>query len=395
MLGRKHETQALVVGAGPVGLFTALCLTERGVAVTIVDKGWRGSVRSYALALHPGSLELLDELGVARPLLEHGQRVQRIAVYEGSERVGELDYSRLAGAFRFVLVVPQSRLEHELTVALKAHRVKILRQHDAREIQVRPAGATVRLDRLDKDSLGYPVAHTEWMVAKTFPMEASVVVGADGYHSRVRDQLDIGYEKLGKEETFIFFEFPTVLDSEHEARLVFHEGSANVFWPLGPGAGRWSFQVESSSEEKGYLQDLQRLLGTRAPWFRSSIDTITWAATTRFERRLAGRFGRDRIWLAGDAAHLTGPIGVQSMNVGLREAHDLAARLSAVLQDAASTDLLQAYDRERRRSGSCCLVAFPRPLPAHRRGLAGWHRTCWPAFPLPARTWSTCWGRSD
>jgi 2-polyprenyl-6-methoxyphenol hydroxylase-like FAD-dependent oxidoreductase len=67
----------------------------------------------------------------------------------------------------------------------------------------------------------------------------------------------------------------------------------------------------------------------------------------RFERCVAQRFGRDRIWLAGDAAHLAGPLAVRSMNVGLREARDLADRMARVLAGQGESELLEAYNRER------------------------------------------------
>ncbi len=53
------------------------------------------------------------------------------------------------------------------------------------------------------------------------------------------------------------------------------------------------------------------------------------------------------MWLAGDAAHLTGPTGMQSMNAGLSEAHDLAARIKRIRDGEAGLDLLDAYGRER------------------------------------------------
>ena len=71
----KRDCQVLVTGAGPVGLFAALSLAERGIDVQIIDKEWRGSSHSYALALHPEALRLLDALGAAKELIDHLQTV--------------------------------------------------------------------------------------------------------------------------------------------------------------------------------------------------------------------------------------------------------------------------------------------------------------------------------
>ena len=93
----KHETEVLIVGAGPVGLFTALLLAEHGVRVQIVDEQWRTGAHSYALALHPHSLKLLEQVGLAAAVLEHGYRVRSVALSDGAERRGDLPEPRRIG----------------------------------------------------------------------------------------------------------------------------------------------------------------------------------------------------------------------------------------------------------------------------------------------------------
>ena len=114
----------LVVGAGPVGLFTALLLADQGVPVRIVDEEFRTAAHSYALALHPRSLQLLDRAGVTADLLRQGYRVETVAFYEGSQRRGEMKLADVGGDFPYVLVMPQSVLEGVLERRLKEHGVK-------------------------------------------------------------------------------------------------------------------------------------------------------------------------------------------------------------------------------------------------------------------------------
>ena len=92
---------------------------------------------------------------------------------------------------------------------------------------------------------------------------------------------------------------------------------------------------------------MKELAARRAPWFDAGLGEIRWSVGVRFERRLAERFGRGNAWLVGDAAHLASPVGVWSMNVGMREGHDLARRLATVLRDGGDADLLEVYNRER------------------------------------------------
>ncbi len=109
-----------------------------------------------------------------------------------------------------------------------------------------------------------------------------------------------------------------------------------------------SFHRRGISRREGQLHQLQQLLEARAPWFQAGIKNVGWGAEIQFARRLARQFGRERAWLAGDAAHQTSPVGMQSMNMGMREGAGLAAKLKQILRDKGSPDLLEAYHRDYR-----------------------------------------------
>ena len=89
MFGMK-EPEVLVVGAGPVGMFAALVLVKKGIRVTIADQQWRTGAHSYALALHPQSLRLLEEFGLASGILENAYPVRTIGLYDGATRQAEM-----------------------------------------------------------------------------------------------------------------------------------------------------------------------------------------------------------------------------------------------------------------------------------------------------------------
>jgi 2-polyprenyl-6-methoxyphenol hydroxylase-like FAD-dependent oxidoreductase len=348
----KRETDVLVVGAGPVGLFAALSLAERGIAVEVIDKEWHGSAHSYALALHPGTLRMLDEVGAADELLATGHRVERVAFYEGDTRAGALEISELGAPHPFVLVVPQSALERALEKALKQRKVKVFWNHQCLAMSQDGSGVSARVARMEKYSMGYPVAHTEWMVAKEYDVRSRFLIGADGYHSSTRKNLGSRYEHKGEAEAFSVYEFQAEIDSQDEVRVVFHDGRLNVVWPLHGKRARWSFQVERDSPAPPTLDGLREMIRSRAPWFDSEIEELHWTATVVFERRLVDRFGRDHVWLAGDAAHITGPVGAQSMNVGLRESYGLAERFSAVVKGEAQTEAMRSFEDERQSEWS-------------------------------------------
>ena len=346
-MSREQETDVLVVGAGPTGMLTALALTKSGVRVRIIDKEERTAAHSYACALHPQSLALLDRHGLAEEILASGHRIETVAFYEGEKRQAEMRLSGLPVKYPFLVVLPQSALEERLErQLLKTSGVRVEWNHRLSALE--PGRGTVVgvVDELCETSKGYIIRELDWEVKRTLRTRAAFVVGADGYDSGVRQSLDIECERVAEPATFEVYEFESDGRCGDEARVVLDGDSTNVFWPLTGNRCRWSLQEanigdfsESHSKERTdvLLVDEAVDVKTRArvlariqscaPWFKGAIKALDWSVDVQFEPRLASQFGRDRCWLAGDAGHQALPMGMQSVNVGLREAEDLAGRI--------------------------------------------------------------------
>src|SRR5436190_5928166 len=104
-MSRHPDPEVLVVGAGPVGLVAAWSLQQHGVRAQIIDMHQRTTQHSYALAIHPRTLQMLDEAGLAAGLIEAGRKVTTVAYYQGTERRCAIDYSALASSHPYLLVV--------------------------------------------------------------------------------------------------------------------------------------------------------------------------------------------------------------------------------------------------------------------------------------------------
>lgn len=367
-MAREDETEVLVVGAGPVGLLTALLLADKGVPVTVIDREQRVAARSYACVLHPGTMRLLDRLGLAQGILQRGRRVESVSLYDGESRRAELKFPVSSGNFPCAVVIPQSAFETMLEQRLREqYHVQVQWNHRLSNLQAEPDAMVATLDKLVQSAKGYIIPDWDWTVQKTLQNRASFVVGADGHASMVRSRIGIEYEPLGEPELFAVFEFESDRDPGDEVRIVIAGDTSNVMWPL-PGRGcRWSFQLVKT-REFGQFPDkeretmwamrteidvetrdrVERLARKRAPWFQGNIRDFHWWAHIRLQRTLAKQFGVRRTWLAGDAAHQTGPVGAQSMNAGLLEAADLAERLGNVVSGKAPLDSLEDYGRTHR-----------------------------------------------
>jgi len=360
----EESTEVLVAGAGPVGMITAMLLAENGIRVKVVDKESGTATHSYACALHPASLQLLGKIGLAEEIIRMGRRVNTVGFYDGNRRRAEIKLSGVAGDF--LVVLPQSALEEVLENRLaRTHHIKIDWNHRFSTLQSEGERILATVDKLVVTAQGYAVPHMESAVGKTLRISADFLIGTDGHHSHVRQCLGIDYERLVEPIAFEVYEFETDAQLGDEVRVVVDDQSTNVLWPLPDDRYRWSFQSIPSANEfpskdrsvivvdqpEGELEArrrVQELVKERAPWFEGRIGEIDWRTEVQFEPGVSRQFGQGRCWLAGDAAHQTGPVGMQSMNVGLREAADLVGNVKKILREHGSSDLLNAYGRERR-----------------------------------------------
>ena len=123
------QTEVLVTGAGPVGMLTALLLTQNGIKTRIIDQESRTAGHSYSCALHSRSIQLLHQAGIAADAIEFGRRIDSVGFYEGHQRRAEVKLSELPVEFPFALVLEQSALENLLEQKLRQAEVRINWDH--------------------------------------------------------------------------------------------------------------------------------------------------------------------------------------------------------------------------------------------------------------------------
>lgn len=153
---------------------------------------------------------------------------------------------------------------------------------------------------------------------------------------------------MGRRQSYAFYDAPDYRAGD-EAHLVFAEGTANSVYPLQSSYSRFTFQVGVAIGEALAASQLRQLLESRMPWYAAQTHDFEWSGSAEFHPALADRFGEGRVWLAGDAAHSTGPLGAQSMNIGIHEADELARCIVERAHNITTSPLGPTY-AERRRS---------------------------------------------
>ena len=363
-MSSKKRSEVLVVGAGPVGLAAAALLAQRGISPRIIDKQWRASPHEQAIALHPSSLQILDELGLLSAIVKSSAQIEQIAFYEGHQRQAEVTLAALPGAYRSAAVLRQDVLEDVLRSKLQGQGVAVEWSHALASLQQAHDHVAVTIDKWGQESRGYAVAAVEQIIEKTSHSRAGFVIGTDGCNSTVRRALDLESVSSRNAQLYAAFEFRSGLDSAGEARVIIGDGITGSLWPLAQGWARWCFRVDDASAGQSHRRDrravaigsesyphlgreeLLRFSDELAPWFGAEkIGEIRWSMLVRFEHTMARHFGRGRCWLAGDAAHLAGPAAALSVNRGLSEAAELSGRIAGIFSGDGTIDSLSDYNR--------------------------------------------------
>ncbi|MFF4652498.1 FAD-dependent monooxygenase [Streptomyces sp. NPDC001380] len=364
----------IIIGAGPVGLALALDLARHEVPSVVLDDGPGLCPESpRTTVLRPDTAAQLARLGYTRAAAD-GAAWDAWHVLRRRQEVLSLDLSATP-----VLHLPQHRLQRGLRDAAGAEPL----------VELVPLQ---RVEELEQDGDGVGVLTRHAQDGRSTWWRGSHLVGCDGARSTVRRLLRVRFPGRTAVDRYAVATLRVDLPFPGEARLhrdpPWHgdrealarplpDGVWRLDWRLPPGRPSPAEPVDPHATWPGIVTGdtlVARVRATLAGWCGEVPRyELLAAADHTVQQRLAGRFRTGRCFLAGDAAHLHGALGMQNLDDGLRDAANLAWKLALVWHHHAGDALLDSYEAERRGAVGARLRAVDQAMPL-LRPVKGWQQ---------------------
>jgi 2-polyprenyl-6-methoxyphenol hydroxylase-like FAD-dependent oxidoreductase len=332
MLNAATDTDVVIVGAGPVGLFLSNECARRGLRWRLIEARSSQSVHSKALAIFPRTLEIFDMAGLVGPFIEMANRVTSVAVVAHGRRLAHMRFAPEESPYPLIAMVPQDVTERLLVEQLQRKGGGVEYETSFVSAVQHDDYVSVMIDRK----------------GRRLELTAAFVVGCDGAHSTVRHLLNLPFEGAEYDSLFMLADVQTneTLPAD-ELQLCPSEFGPAAIFPMSATRRRIVATIENADGDAPSLGLVQRILSQRAPK-EIEASALHWSSYFRIHHRQVAELRVGRIFIAGDAAHVHSPFGGQGMNTGLHDVWNLVWKLDLVLHGLGNDRLLESYTAERR-----------------------------------------------
>ena len=335
----------VVVGAGPVGLATAIDAAQRGLSVLLLDEDDTVSVGSRGVCYAKRTLEILDRLGVGQRVVDKGVTWNVGRTFHGDREVFSFNLLPEAGHQRPGMVNLQQYYLEQYLVERAGELLAIDLRWKHKVSSVTPAADGVTLQVETPEG--------------AFTLQADWLVVADGARSPIRRQLGLDVEGQVFQDRFLIAD--VVLDGEPfpldrtERRFwfdpTFFAGQSALMHRQADHVWRIDFQLGWDADPEA-----EKAPERVAPRIRKLLDlqgyahigfTLEWVSVYTFQCRRMASFRHGRLIFVGDSAHQVSPFGARGANSGIQDSDNLVWKLALVIEGHAGEALLDSYSAER------------------------------------------------
>jgi len=332
------ERPVAIVGAGPVGLTTALALNYYQIPFVVFEANAGLSTETKAGTTLTRTLEIWHRFGAAERILQKAMRVDEIGDIERATNrrrdAVKLHLLRDETRFPFVINLPQHDMEPTLRDCLvgschgdirHCHRLVAFEQHSE--------GVELTLHTPDGERR----------------FDACYLLGCDGGRSTVREQLGVSVEGHSLPERFSLVDVKVDLDIENPRDFPYlaYFSDAAEWMILVRQPEFWRFLYPVFEGQREYTTEELREKVTQ---FIGDVRNVELLGTNLFKihHRVASKWHHGRVVLLGDAAHLITPMWALGLNTGILDANSLAWRIAWIVRGWGNESLLDAYEREQK-----------------------------------------------
>ena len=333
------QSPVLIVGAGPTGLAAAMSLARARIPVRLVDRSPQPGRHSRAIGIQARTLELFEQHRLVEPFLELGHRAHAANLYSNGQRRIRLDFDPLLTRYPYLLFIDQTLTEQLMTDHLQTLGANVERGVELIEFTQGANGVDAQLRRPD---------------GRIETLHASYLIAADGAHSTVRHQLGMEFEGETLEQSFLLADVDAMTPWPDDEFQVFASGDGlAALFPFGKGRFRLiaDHKAMAAAAPEGATPlptlDECREIVQRRVHHPVSLSAMSWSSYFHVNSRMVRQLRKDRVFFAGDAAHVHSPAGAQGMNTGIQEAFNLGWKLARVMNGGAPDRLLDTYHAER------------------------------------------------
>ncbi|ARG96279.1 FAD-dependent monooxygenase [Legionella micdadei] len=328
----------LIVGAGPTGLMMACELARYGISFRIIDKKAEPTATTNAAGIHARTLEIFEHIGIVQQFLAAGNVADCLEVNSKNTILVRVPLNTVDSHFKFVLLLPQSVTEKILNEHLQELNHQVERMVELTEL------------KLEDDKVISTVKHPDGHLET---IETEWVIGCDGYHSTVREKSQI--EMHGSDIREAFFVTDARVKTKSSSNVIeafFSKGTVVALFPLPDETGkndkfRVVANMKSIEAKKTFTEEEIRSIIHDHTDGQCEVSEIIWSSHFWIHSKMASSLRKERIFIAGDAAHVHSPAGAQGMNTGIQDVYNLAWKLALVINKKANSNFLESYQQER------------------------------------------------
>ncbi|WGL59468.1 FAD-dependent monooxygenase [Pigmentibacter sp. JX0631] len=337
----KNEYEVVIAGGGPTGLMLACELALKGIKTLVLDDKIAESPQSRGATIHPRTAELLYSRGILEKFIEKGkdllEKDPRLPLYHYAVMI-KLKMYMLDSPCNFTLWLPQKDTEIILQNHALELGVDILKNHEVIHFEEHYDGVVVEVKHLENK----------------LKFQAKYLVGCDGAKSKIRKISNI--EMLGTNKTNTTLMADIYLDTPlaYSTQCEFSSKGVVVVMPAGKKLTRFviiSDSIDKNLKENSLDLDLIKKYLLDICGHDFGVKNSHWISSFGNANKLAKQLIKNRVILAGDAAHYHLPAGGQGLNYGIQDAFNLGWKLAAELKGWAPKWLLDSYQTERIYAG--------------------------------------------